>query len=406
MAADQEHGLTRTSQRNSGTERGAGVTEDHHVVDPARVRFTFHLCTTYRTTPPPAIDPKSDMLEKRLECRKPAFEHLSLAYRLCTVSFIHETRGGWYSSYLMSLFLDVYSPGQPINDHTLIHDGSIWHLFHIWLPPGITCPRKPGTNVAAAYASDPRDRVIGHATSRDLLTWDTLPDILPKTDARWETCPGANAPFVVKDRESYVLFYSRYCNQDGVPFNIQQIGRATSDDLIHWEEDPENPVFHPGDFWCPWKERSGDFFRPACCRDPHVIRYGPGWLLFYVAMTREPRVCAVAVASSEDLRNWTDCGPVFTAPITDHGSEMIESPCVLFRDGQWHLFFTHGRQSFWTVGGTPFCFANPVSLGEIHAPEIFEWEGRWVITHCGHDGGLSLAELRWGDVPEVIPFVR
>ena len=73
------------------------------------------------------------------------------------------------------------------------------------------------------------------------------------------------------------------------------------------------------------------------------------------------------------------------------GTMGIESPCVVRRDGLWHLFFTFGpglwhsvsmsptgfvasRSTTWDVG-TGFYF-----MGPFHATEVLEDRGRWFLT--------------------------
>ena len=193
-----------------------------------------------------------------------------------------------------SCFECVYAPEVRLNDHSFIRHSGIWHLFHIWL-------------------DDALDNVIGHATSEDLRDWKRQPDILPKEpQPSWESDPGGNAPYVYCWDGLYYLFYSRYHG------GRQQIGLATSTDLFDWRKHPCNPVFHPAPFWCPWEEaeRSSQF-RPGSCRDPHVIRIGDKFVMYYAAMAREPmNMCAIAYCVSSDLVRWEDRGPVLTMPIS------------------------------------------------------------------------------------------
>ncbi|MCC7203442.1 MAG: hypothetical protein IT441_00050 [Phycisphaeraceae bacterium] len=273
-------------------------------------------------------------------------------------------------------FRDVYTPGPNINDHSFIRAGDTWHLFHIWLD-----------------AKGPLDNVIGHATSKDLITWQRQPDILPKAPKpSWEWHPGANAPYCIEFAGTYYLFYSRYDWPEGRRHQRQHIGVATSPDLFNWTPCPDNPVFHPAPWWSPWEDADSNQFRPGCCRDPHVIRLGDQFVLYYVALTHKPRVCAIGHAVSHDLLHWEDRGPVLEMGLFEREPIMCESPDVVFQGGRWHLFYTQDLSTWHAVADTPFEFSKPARLVSTHASEVFEWDGRWYMSHCCH-GGLSLARI-------------
>ncbi|MBN1553816.1 MAG: hypothetical protein JXA11_03670 [Phycisphaerae bacterium] len=285
-------------------------------------------------------------------------------------------------------FQNVYSPGIPINDHTFLRAEGNWHLFHIWMD-----------------RNGPRDNVIGHAVSENLRGWREQPDILPKTPApSWEDHRGANAPYVLAWEGTYYLFYSRYHLADHGKYELQQIGLAKSPDLYHWEKYENNPVFHPASFWCPWEDEISDLFRPGCCRDPHVLRYGDKWILYYVANTRTDRISAVAHAVSDDLIHWEDKGPVLTLPVSDTGTTMCESPCVVHEKDRWHLFVKHGLSTHYAQSETPFAFPTPTPLCASHASEVFSREDQWFISHCDREG-LWLARMDFSNhPPQILPL--
>lgn len=294
--------------------------------------------------------------------------------------------------YQNTLFTKVYPTHGRVNDHSLIHDGKQWHLFHIWL-------------------TKDRDDVIGHATSSDLFHWQEQPDILPKGNGpSWETHSGGNAPYVYMWDGIYYLFYSRYDDRPHPdpfynPFGhdaLQHIGVATSRDLFHWEKYPGNPIFHPMPSWSPWEDHESDQFRPHCCRDPHVMRIGEQFVMYYVAMSREPNVSAVAYAISDDLIHWRDQGSALKAPIRWIGTGMCESPCLVHAGNCWHLFYKHGKWTQHAASDNPFEFSSPKPLVDAHAAEIFSWNDQWYITHCERDG-LYLAKMEFrGDTPRII----
>jgi len=287
-------------------------------------------------------------------------------------------------------FATVYSTEVLINDHSFLLAGDTWHLFHIcYYPDGAT------------------GDVIGHATSKDLRHWQRQPGVVPKAPApSWEAARGGNAPYAVAWEGRYYLFYSRYEMIDPtLPSpDRQQIGLAVSNDLFTWEKHPENPIFHPAPFWCPWEdEPKATQYRPRACRDPHVMRIGDQFVMYYVAMTRKPRICAVAHAVSGDLVHWVDHGPVTTLPICsekgDKGQIMAESPCVVWHAGRWHLFFVHGLGMYWGTSDTPFEFPEATIEYHAHAAEVFRWGDDWYMSSCMGTGGLGLARLDMDQSP-------
>lgn len=114
------------------------------------------------------------------------------------------------------------------------------------------------------------------------------------------------------------------------------------------------------------------------------------YLIYHIVMDRDG-YCCVALATTDDWRTFNDEGSVFrTAPML-RGTLGVESPCVVRRDGIWHLFFTygpgvwhtfspsprhfvHGREGEWNVGNGFYY------LGPFHATEILEHDGKWWLT--------------------------
>ena len=290
----------------------------------------------------------------------------------------------------LDAFSLVYPTTYGFNDHSFLRADGKWHCFHIWL-------------------SAERDRVIGHAISDDLRSWSQQPEILPKPQPpSWEAAKGGNAPYVFEWDGVYYLYYSRYCqiNRDGPYRDQQHIGLATSRDLYRWQRYVANPVLTPAPFWSPWEDETSNQYRPKCCRDPHVMRIGDRFVMYYVGMTREPRISAVAHAFSDDLIHWEDAGPVATMEVTTEGTAMCESPCVIEHGGRWHLFFKHGAGTRYGSSDSPFNFPEHELVCPSHAAEVFEWDGDWYMSHCGADaGGLSLARLDMDtEPPELMPI--
>ena len=88
-----------------------------------------------------------------------------------------------------------------------------------------------------------------------------------------------------------------------MPEWLEQIGVATSEDLVDWKRSIDNPVLKvmPGDF-------DSQF-----CSDPKVYRDGDHWVMFYFGLGNEGKA-SIMVAFSRDLLNWTkDKTPLYRA---------------------------------------------------------------------------------------------
>jgi hypothetical protein len=106
-------------------------------------------------------------------------------------------------------------------------------------------------------------------------------------------------PSVVKLDNEWVMFYA---GSDGA---IRQIGRATSQDLVHWTKDPSNPVLRPG---------IAGAFDGASVNVPHVLfeqgRIHP-WQMWYTGWTTSTADgTGIGYAYSDDGRVWVKSGPV------------------------------------------------------------------------------------------------
>lgn len=113
-------------------------------------------------------------------------------------------------------------PGNHIGDSWYYIDGETVHCFYL------TCP----DNIERHTAWD-----IGHATSRDLVTWQLHDPVLRKGDPGTYDgiCPATGS--VLRFRGRYWMAYTG--NWSGPE---PTVAIAVSDDLFNWEKLPENPV--------------------------------------------------------------------------------------------------------------------------------------------------------------------
>ncbi|MEU7527157.1 hypothetical protein AB0A74_15595 [Saccharothrix sp. NPDC042600] len=270
-------------------------------------------------------------------------------------------------------FVRVYDPSTTqaryINDHTLIRDDAgTWHLF------GITHTEP---------ADDEDEDTFAHATAPDLRgPWTTRPPALHTDPSYGET--HLWAPHVIKHGDLYYMFYAG----GGVDPSRHAINLATSRDLETWTRLAGGPLFRDG----------------AVARDPHVVRVGDRWVMYYTAT--EPASGGnhvVAYRTSTDLVHWGERGIAFRDPSSGVGGGNTESPFVVFAEGAWRLFLGPrggyvGTDVF--TSADPFRFTADGLSGHVyaHAAEVVADGGRWWVSHAGWgQRGVWLAGLDFRD---------
>lgn len=275
--------------------------------------------------------------------------------------------------------------GEYMKDYYVFREGDTFHLFY---------------NVGLAsdtqhWFEAGNEKAFGHATSKDLKTWEHHPRVMEAVPSSWEGMV-VSAPSIIKHDGTYYMFYTGF--DDRVP-GKQTIGLATSKDLFNWERHPGNPVYEAPD----WAERRPDGW--IDCRDSHVIEYGDEFLLFTMVTSKEGKG-AIALASSKNLVDWEDLGPAVTT------FKEPESPRVFEHNGNFYMFISsaHGKQLLRAMNPktgpweeVPFRWPAPglwsgwetVDDGDRTVFSAFEWK-----THGNH---IRFWNVRWKDgVPEVV----
>ncbi len=290
----------------------------------------------------------------------------------------------------------ITCPGEYLNDHCLFFDAGVWHFFGIVGPVGLSC-YSGGSEAAFA-----------HFTSADLRAWERHPDVLA-VDGTGPDAEHVFAPHVILREGVYHMLYT---GVDGA--RRQRICLATSRDLFAWKRHPHNPVIVPSLYWAKWPGFNCPEGPPSACRDSHVMKLDDGrYIAYWVAEMNAKhgeRVTCVAASISDNLVSWQEVGPVLTLNAWDAPpTAAVESPCVVFKDGKYWLFFKHGWSTHFACSDTPYTFMHEEihRLGYAHAAEVFAWKGEWFITHCSGDPqdyeykktnrtkGLYLGRLDW-----------
>jgi predicted GH43/DUF377 family glycosyl hydrolase len=166
-------------------------------------------------------------------------------------------------------------------------DDKFWTLYG--------CYAKQGS-----YEADPGYE--GVASSDDGLRWTRAKDdyILSVHEPEvgdWEKhC--IYQPWLVEHEGRFYNFY----NAKRMPEWIEQMGLATSDNLLDWQRHPDNPVIHvtPGGY------------DEKFVSDGKVFRDGDHWVMFYFGVGQGG--AHIMAAFSRDLVNWTvDPEPLYKA---------------------------------------------------------------------------------------------
>ena len=166
--------------------------------------------------------------------------------------------------------------------------------------------------------------------------WTVLEDALQpaKQQEAWDdytTWTGS----ILKHADSWYMFYTGTKRTD--KGNIQRIGLATSDDLLHWEKYLYNPVISIDPKW--YELLDLEVWYEEVWRDPWVIKLEGKFHAFITARSKKGAADGRGVighAESDDLLHWNA-----KEPITEPGEfGYMEVPQLIHENGHWYLFFS------------------------------------------------------------------
>jgi len=171
----------------------------------------------------------------------------------------------------------------------------------------------------------------GLALSPDGLNWTRSPANPihgPGPKGSWNDAIIYKA-FVMEHKGQYWMFY----NGKGYKSRNEQIGLATSADLVHWSEHPDNPLLRSGD---PTKDRDH-----CIIADPWIMRQGNMWEMYYFAF--DGSHAREHLATSRDLIHWTKSpyNPIMDAgPAGSYDEIHCHKPCIIEHAGVYYHFYT------------------------------------------------------------------
>ena len=228
-------------------------------------------------------------------------------------------------------------------------------------------------------------RYIGHAVADEPFGPWTACEPALQLDAN-DKSGNIGACFVIEKDGKYLMYY----NHSGSTYI------AESFDLYKWQ-----PIKTVGKIALNGENQ----------RDPCIIHYNKDLLLY--AAGGYDNIAAILLSKSNDGLQWKSDKPVLRAFNLKESWGMLESPFVLKHQGIYYLFVNNSHHQYQEtlvfVSDNPFAFDwnKPLCTLFSHAAEIFEWNDKTYISHCGiedehwrwHDtgepSGLYLAELNW-----------
>ena len=291
-------------------------------------------------------------------------------------------------------------------DCWLLDDGKEFHIFFLRASKALHDPDRRHLRAS-----------VGHAKSTDLTNWQLLPDALVVSDApAWDdlaTWTGS-AIHNPKDGLYYIFYTGVHREKNGL---VQQVGFATSTDLITWEKNPSNPVtyaipeFYDGQF---------NGHDDTNWRDPFIFfdDRDNKWHMLVTADVKNGGLKTrgtVAHAISDDLKTWHTLAPLHG----ESGFGQVEVTQVEKIEDKYVLIFCIGAQHLSEVKpgfqtGTysvpadsltgPFHFdkADIIDVDGIYAGRIIQnRNGEWVLL--GFINGQTKEEFE-GKICDPIPL--
>jgi beta-fructofuranosidase len=232
-------------------------------------------------------------------------------------------------------------------DFWLAHDGAQWHIYFLKAPKSLGDPELRHRNVTQ-----------GHAVSRNLIDWTHLGTCFaPVPGPAWDDWTTWTGSVILGPDDLWHLFYTGTSHGDGGLY--QRIGHATSRDMHSWQRvgdglcldisGPDYEEYRPDH----WHDRA--MRDPHVMRDPD----GDGWLMYFTARVpgiAEPNAGgSIGFATSPDLYSWTLQPPVYRGGMFGQ----MEVPQVIEHRGRWYMMFCTGA-GHWSAAYKAFNPQGPV----------------------------------------------
>lgn len=185
-------------------------------------------------------------------------------------------------------------------DSWYVWDGDVCHAFYLCASRGLVDPERRHRNTN-----------IGHAISKDLVSWEVLPDALSPSDSpafdSWTTWTGST---IKGPNGKWWMFYTGTSREtDG---RVQTIGAAVSDDLVEWTKLP-GPLTEADEQW--YEKVDDKVWNDEAWRDPWVYfdESDDLWHMLVTARSNQGDPAERGVighAVSENLEKWQVMQPL------------------------------------------------------------------------------------------------
>ena len=292
-------------------------------------------------------------------------------------------------------------------DCWLFDDGDNFHIFFLRASKALGDPDRRHFRAS-----------VGHAISKDLKSWTLLPDALVSGDApAWDDVATWTGSVVKNPVDGlFYIFYTGVTRSgSGI---VQQVGYATSTDLITWNKNVSNPVVSADSRFYEGQE-TGD--PDTNWRDPWVFfdDRDNKWHMLVTADIKGGGIktrATVAHATSLDLKVWEVLPPLHG----ESGFGQVEVVQVEKIDGRYVLIFcvaSHHINDFkpgfqtgtYSVpidsptGPIHFDRAEIIDADGIYAGHIIkDRDGQWVLL--GFENGQVKEEFT-GRISDPIPLI-
>jgi beta-1,2-mannosidase len=235
---------------------------------------------------------------------------------------------------------------------------------------------------------------IGYATSADGIHFTRRAEPVLAPEAPYEKGGGVEDPRVVKIGDEYLMTYTGYNNVDGAGPHHEdaQLCLAISRDLVHWKRRGVILPAYQGKWNVGWT-KSGAIV-------PERI-HGKYWM-YYLGDARG-RPGEMGLATSEDLRHWTDATgqPVLERRPGKFDSRVVEPgpPPVILPEGILLIYNGADENLVYRTGWVLFDRNDPARVvaradQPIFQPQL-EWEKNGQVPNVVFVEGLAREKNRW-----------
>lgn len=183
-------------------------------------------------------------------------------------------------------------------DFWFVEESEYTHIFYLQANKSLGDERRRHHNAT-----------IGHARSKDLISWEILQDALkPGKPGSWDDLATWTGSVIKKDDIWYMYYTGVNKKEKGL---IQRIGLASSKDLLSWERYTDNPIIEADPRW--YEILDAKLWHDQAWRDPFVFSFEDNYYTFITARvnTGNPDERGViALAKSVNLIEWEVLPPV------------------------------------------------------------------------------------------------